>query len=369
MNTDPRAFEVVAEAISDGIVVADEDSCILWCNAGAASMFGWPADEVAGRALTDLMPERYREAHLSGMARLLAGGEPRLVGRGPVEVEAIGASGNEIPVELTLSRWTAEGGSTRFVAVLRDVTGRRRAEQERDTQLAVARALAAASQTERAACEVLQALAEAMGWDVGALWLVDEEASALRCAHVWGADEDTAGFRQATQQFTFTRGVGLPGRVWDQRRPMWLRDVARDDNFPRLPAAAEAGLHGAVAMPIMAGDTFVGVLEFFSEALRTPDPAVEAILEATSDQFAQFFRRKHAEDELLHAHAELEKKQFAQRQTAQINDNIIHWLVKITQALDAGDQRAAQRASLEALQQASRIITDLGALPRLDRSG
>jgi transcriptional regulator with GAF, ATPase, and Fis domain len=231
--------------------------------------------------------------------------------------------------------------------------------------LAVARALASASATDQAARDVLQALAGAMDWECGAVWLLDDEAAALRCVGFWSEDEPaTTEFRRETKRLSFERGVGLPGRAWERGEPVWLHDVATEKNFPRVNAAAQAGLHGAVAMPIMAGASFVGVLEFFSGSLQVPDDAVETILESVGDQFVQFFRRKRAEDELAAARSELESQQFARQQSADINDNIIHWLVQITQALDAGDQRGAQRATHEALQHASRIITDLQALPR-----
>lgn len=365
MKTQSGAFEVVAEAIADGIVIAGSDSRIVWCNRGAASMFGWSPEDAVGRPLTDLMPARYRDAHLSGMARLLAGGPPRLIGHGAVEIEALGGDGKEIPVELTLSRLTSDDGELRFVAVIRDVSERRRSERERDAQLAVARALASASTTARAASEVIQALTAAMDWELGAVWLLDDEGTALTCAHLWPHDDPgLEPFRLATRGLTFRRGVGLPGRVWEQRRPVWLRDLAGDDNFPRLEAAAKAGLHGAVGMPIMAGGTFVGVLEFFSSSLSSSSEGSHAILASTGDQFVQFFRRKQAEEELATARSELDAQRFARRQAAEINDHILHWLVQITQALDSGDERAAQRATHEALRHASRIITDLQALPQ-----
>lgn len=352
------ALEVVAEAIVDGIVIADAESQVVWCNRAAAAMFGWTPQDAVGRELTELMPERFRAAHLHGLSRVVAGGEPRLIGRGPVEVEALGADGQEIPVELTVNRWESDAGETRFVAVLRDISARRRLEREREAQFAVVRALASAPTTEAAAGAVMEALGAVMDWEFGAAWLLGDDGEELACARVWSQDADaTAAFREATQATTFPRGIGLPGRAWAERRPVWLRDVAREDEFPRVTTARKAGLHGAVAMPIADGDTFVGVLEFFSGSLAAPDAAFETILESAGEQFVQFFRRKQAEDELA-------AQRLAQRQTVEINDNIIHWLVQISQALDAGDQRAAERATHEALQHASRIITELQLLPQ-----
>src|SRR4029077_9911526 len=73
--------------------------------------------------------------------------------------------------------------------------------------------------------------------------------------------------------------------------------------------------------------------------------------------------RTEAEHALTAARADLERRRFAERQAAQINDGIINGLVEAMRALDAGDARAGRRAMLETLEQASRIVTDLGASP------
>ena len=78
-------------------------------------------------------------------------------------------------------------------------------------------------------------------------------------------------FRALTRQTTFRRGEGLPGRVWESCRPAWIADVQLDDNFPRLQAAVEDGLRGAIALPLTTGGQFMGVLELLSQERRAPD--------------------------------------------------------------------------------------------------
>src|SRR5439155_18724242 len=73
--------------------------------------------------------------------------------------------------------------------------------------------------------------------------------------------------------------------------------------------------------------------------------------------------RSHAERALTDARADIERRRFAERQAAQINEGIIDALVTAMRALDAGDARAVRQAMSQTLEQASRIVTDLGALP------
>lgn len=74
--------------------------------------------------------------------------------------------------------------------------------------------------------------------------------------------------------------------------------------------------------------------------------------------------RKEAEARLAEARTEIQKRRFAQRQIVEINDRIIGSLVEATTALDSGDTRGAQRAIQQTLSEASKIITDLRALPQ-----
>ena len=73
--------------------------------------------------------------------------------------------------------------------------------------------------------------------------------------------------------------------------------------------------------------------------------------------------RSQAERALTEARADIERRRFAERQAAQINEGIIDGLVTAMRALDEGDARAVRQAMTQTLEQASRIVTDLRALP------
>ena len=68
-------FRAVTGSTRDGIVSADGSGRIIFWNAGAEAIFGRTEEEALGMPLTELMPERYRDAHRAGMARVLATGE------------------------------------------------------------------------------------------------------------------------------------------------------------------------------------------------------------------------------------------------------------------------------------------------------
>ncbi len=118
-------FRAVTASTRDGIISADGNGRIIFWNAGAEAIFGHTGAEIVGRPLTDLMPERYRDAHRAGIARFLATGEGRLTGS-TVEVEGLHGDGSEFPIELSLGSWT-HNGQTCFTGVVRDMSDRVRA--------------------------------------------------------------------------------------------------------------------------------------------------------------------------------------------------------------------------------------------------
>jgi PAS domain S-box-containing protein len=93
-------------------------------------------------------------------------------------------------------------------------------------------------------------------------------------------------------------GIGLPGRVWSSREPVYIPDVVLDSNFPRAPIAACEGLHAAFAFPILLGSEVVGVMDFFSHEIRQPDQDLLDMMATIGSQIGQFIERKRAEEEL-----------------------------------------------------------------------
>ena len=130
---------------------------------------------------------------------------------------------------------------------------------------AVARAVAGATDAGDAYTRALCAIAEGVEWPLAAAWEPDDvDPDVLRCVAIWAADEEgPRAFAEATRATTMRQGEGLPGRVWQSGRALWITDAATDDRLPRRPAAAAAGLHAAVGFPVRSERGLVGVVEVF----------------------------------------------------------------------------------------------------------
>jgi PAS domain S-box-containing protein len=162
-----------------------------------------------------------------------------------------------------------------------------------------AQALAESMTLQEAAPRMLKAACETLNWECGAIWQVNAARNALRCVGSWampGLPLDE--FIAVTTAQAFEMDVGLPGRVWAQRQPIWVRDVTQDANFPRAAVADRAGLHSAFALPIRQGRRVAGVLEFFSRDMFEPTTELLATMTSVCGQIGTYIERKWAGEDL-----------------------------------------------------------------------
>lgn len=91
-------------------------------------------------------------------------------------------------------------------------------------------------------------------------WLPTADGSLLEFGGgVFGA---ATRFESATERLCFGRGEGLPGQVWEQGRPIVLKDLS-NANFRRSTAAKAEGLSCGIALPIFDGSALRAVVVMF----------------------------------------------------------------------------------------------------------
>jgi PAS domain S-box-containing protein len=284
-------FRAVVETASDAIILADHLGTITSWNRAAQVLFGYTEDDVLGKPLTMIMPVRYRAAHQKGMERVQAAGHSRLAGK-PIELHGLKKDGTEFPLELSLGTWQS-AGNIFFSGIIRDITERKRVEEIHRTQVAVSLVLASCESLSQAAPQLLQAVCDITGWELGLIWLVDRDAAVLRCEALWHQPTIPGSELTALGEHpSFSSGVGLPGRIWASGEPAWVPDVLKDLNFPRAQAAARARLHGAFGVPIRSGRRIMGVMEFFSREIRQPDTTLLQMMADIGIKVGQFVERK-----------------------------------------------------------------------------
>ena len=294
-------YRRLAETATDAIVAGDAGERIAFANAAAGRLFGHPVEAMIGEPVSMLVPERFREAHRAGFMRFAATGQGRLVGT-TLQVPALHADGWEIPVEIALG--TLGEGETRVVtAVIRDVTERDRLVRHQAAQLAVTAVLAGEHTAAEAPSLIVEALTRALGWDFGALWMLEEDGQ-VRMHHHWQADPDvTGGFARASAALSLMPGRGLAGKTLQSAQPVWLDNIARAEEFLRRGTAAAAGLRGAIALPLIVRGRTVGVIECFTRVKLRADPELRDLLMTVASQIGEHLQRLQTHEELVLAQA------------------------------------------------------------------
>jgi PAS domain S-box-containing protein len=120
---------LIMDAAQDAIICIDTAGRITIWTPQAETVFGWREQEVLGKELAELIvPPQHRLAHRQGMGRYLSTGQGPVINK-LIEITAINRAGLEFPVELSIVPFEQKG-QTFFCGFIRDITGRKRAEED-----------------------------------------------------------------------------------------------------------------------------------------------------------------------------------------------------------------------------------------------
>jgi signal transduction histidine kinase len=159
----------------------------------------------------------------------------------------------------------------------------------------VSRSIAEARSWDEALQQVLIALCNGERWKVGHVLLPDpQEPESLRLAVSCSGDERFRAFHELSLRGDIRRGQSLPGRAFEENRPIWLNDQA--SLLAALPVRAEAaraaGLQTGVALPVAVGREVVAVLEVFSNQPDPPDDQQEELMRDIARQVGRVLERE-----------------------------------------------------------------------------
>lgn len=121
-------LNAILNTAADGVVTIDAQGVIESFNPAAEEIFGWSADEVVGRNVNMLMPQPYHGEHDDYLANYLKTGRKKIIGVGR-DVVGLRKDGSRFPMDLAVSE-VRLGGRHFFTGIVRDISERKRAEQE-----------------------------------------------------------------------------------------------------------------------------------------------------------------------------------------------------------------------------------------------
>ena len=288
---------------NDAIIVRDVNDRITYWNKGATKIYGYTLQEALGKVSHDLLKAEHHEPLSRIYQKLLRDNHWQ------GELVHTRRDGGRITV---FSRWALDRDKQENRAYVletnNDITQRKRAEHRQRVNLAVTKILAESPALVDAVPRILETVCETLGWEVGAFWTPEPEARLLRCLTAWECQPARFfKFTKTCSELTFAPGVGLPGLVWSNRKPVWISDYT-DSSCPRARVAVTDGLHAAFAFPISFRKRFLAVMEFFCCEIREHDEDMLKIFGSIGSQVGQFIERKEAETALQKSKELLEQR-------------------------------------------------------------
>ncbi|PJZ69475.1 PAS domain-containing sensor histidine kinase [Leptospira perolatii] len=126
---DAKLFEAkfgsVLESMPDSIVMVNSTGHIVLLNEQALKMFRFQKEDLIGKPVEILLPERFKSNHIQHRSSFFATPKKRSMGVG-LELFARRSDGSEFPVEISLSPLATEDG-TLVLSAIRDTTERKKA--------------------------------------------------------------------------------------------------------------------------------------------------------------------------------------------------------------------------------------------------
>jgi PAS domain S-box-containing protein len=297
-----RYFRVLIENSGEGIGLLDVNGNIIYASPSSERITGYTEKELTGtNAFEYIHPAdlQYVKDNFNNLIRK------------PGEVITV------------VHRYIYKGGSLRWsettgtnmianpdirgiILSFHDITKGKRIEEELQLLKALTYTIVKSKDFISALEVTIRKVCESTGWIYGEAWVPSANGIYLECSRAWYSCEGGfEKFRKGSEEFRFPLGVGLPGRVWASKKPNWISDVTLNYNFPRRQLAMKIGLKSAVAIPIIADNKVVAVLDFLTYEVKVEDEKLIELISAIASQLGIVFKRKQAENLLIESEGKL----------------------------------------------------------------
>jgi two-component system, sensor histidine kinase len=260
----PELAQSALDAAPDAMMIVDGSGVVQFANRQVSTLFGYDHEEVIGKPVERLLPERYRSRHIGHRDRYVGAAHLRPMGVG-LDLYAQRQDGSEFPVEISLSPIEGQPG-TLIAAAIRDVTERKRVEAELRHLQSIADTALSGESTETLIRALLTRLRAALNSDTATILLADADGQHLTPFASDGMGAEIGGEIQVPV------GRGVAGRIALSDGPIIFEDLSQIEVVSPTLRSRVRSLMGA---PLRSRGRLVGIVHAGSSVSRkfTPDEA------------------------------------------------------------------------------------------------
>ena len=214
------------------------------------------------------------------------------------EVKLMKNDGSSVYVRLEgIAMENRKGKGNQCRTAVTDITAHKQEEEKINLLQTISMAISTAENLQSVLDIILRRVCEVAGWVYGEVWIPSSDGKQLEYSRAWYSNlEPLEEFMMRSKEFTFPPGIGLPGRAWITKQPVWIKDVTLDPNYLRATIARDVGLKAAVAFPLLSGNEVVAVIVSYMFKPLEKDEHLVNLISSMSSHLGWVIKRKQIEE-------------------------------------------------------------------------
>lgn len=300
LKASEEKFENIINRASDMIYEVSVDGNFTFVNPVAKKILKYSKSDLLQKNFSDIVYPGHRKSVSKFYEKQLSEKISQTYLEFPVQTK----NGDRIWVGQNVTLIDRNGVIAGLQGFAREITEQKLAERSLRIQDAVVGILADSESVGDAINDVLKSTLKILGWQAAAWWQYAEKPNGLNCGAFWKEDKYKFNrFKNVTEKLAFEFGQGIPGRVLESKKAIWIEELSSDSKFIRNEISKKDGIRSGFWFPVLLRNSVHGVFEFLSSRKEKCDEDLLQLMTNIGSQFGQFIQRKNAERDVIESNA------------------------------------------------------------------